>query len=300
MKNSRKILSTLMLAFFTVFTFVGCGGKELPEAKGYQWKVTKGDEEMYLIGTIHLTDPGYNYINENIKNMLNEYDGLGVEIDLTSDLVSEMSQEYSYLKDGDTIENYLTSEEVEKLKSICEETNIQYDSLKTLTPSTIMSNLELYFYIAAGSTAESVDLQLIRNTNLNKKEVIEIESAKDQFELLGELQDIESLKAIINSHEKNKFIEENKETADSTKKLIQAYINGDEAYMNEQATKMKELDENYYNKMLKDRNLGMVNKSEEIFNKEGTHIVAVGALHFFGEDGIVKLLEDRGYTVTRM
>ena len=52
--------------------------------------------------------------------------------------------------------------------------------------------------------------------------------------------------------------------------------------------------------MIKDRNDEMVKKIEGYFKEDETYTIAVGALHFFGDDGIVKLMENKGYTVTRM
>ena len=55
-----------------------------------------------------------------------------------------------------------------------------------------------------------------------------------------------------------------------------------------------------YKPMIKDRNDEMVKKIEGYFKEDETYTIAVGALHFFGDDGIVKLMENKGYTVTRM
>lgn len=301
MRNFKRIIATLSLAIFTLFNLVACSEeKKLPEAKGFQWKVTKGEDTMYLVGTIHITNPSYTYINSNIDKMLNEADGLGVEIDLSQPAIASMATHYNYLPSGETIESQLTDEEIDKLKDICTQTTLPYDTVKTLTPTALLSTLTSYFYVSVGSNGTSLDLELINKFNSSKKEVIEIEKAEDQFKVLSELEDINALKEFLKITEMHKFEESHKATLDEAKDLTTAYIEGNEKYIEEQANKMKEADINSYNKMLKDRNIGMVNKAEEIFNKKGTHIVAVGALHFFGEDGIVKMLQDRGYTVEKM
>ena len=48
-----------------------------------------------------------------------------------------------------------------------------------------------------------------------------------------------------------------------------------------------------------DRNIAMVDKIEGYLNsnKEEVYFIVVGALHYPGEHGIVKLLQDKGYTL---
>ena len=50
--------------------------------------------------------------------------------------------------------------------------------------------------------------------------------------------------------------------------------------------------------MLRDRNRRWMPRLDALFQKEPT-FVAVGAGHMVGEDGLLKLLEERGYTVTQ-
>ena len=52
--------------------------------------------------------------------------------------------------------------------------------------------------------------------------------------------------------------------------------------------------------MIKDRNINMVKKMEGFFNENGVYAIAVGSLHFFGEDGIVNIMKNKGYEVTRI
>ena len=52
--------------------------------------------------------------------------------------------------------------------------------------------------------------------------------------------------------------------------------------------------------MLDDRNIGMKNKLEEYFNNGYTVFYMVGTAHLIGDQGIAKLVELDGYTVTRV
>lgn len=52
--------------------------------------------------------------------------------------------------------------------------------------------------------------------------------------------------------------------------------------------------------MLTDRNKGMADKAEEYMNDGKKVFFMAGAAHMYGDDGIVQLLKDRGYTVERV
>lgn len=300
MKSIKKFGVILLLVIFSSFTLISCSDKNLPEAKGYQWKVTKDGEEMYLIGTIHVTDPRYDYLNETIENILKDSNGLAVEVDITSDEVLNKAQKFITLPAGESIEDYLNDEEVLKLKSICNEINLKYENLKSLTPSSILTNLELVASILTGSNGEAVDSQLLNNIKADKKEVIELENVEDQYAILNELYTIDMLKDFLATQEENKFIESTKDAQNSVKELAEAYISGDDIYLENQVRETLNSDSNYYDIMLKNRNIEMVNNIDTVFEKEGTHIIAVGALHYYGDHGIVPLLEDKGYTVERL
>lgn len=60
-------------------------------------------------------------------------------------------------------------------------------------------------------------------------------------------------------------------------------------------------DEEYNQAMLIDRNIGMAEKIDGYLKsgKNEEYMIVVGAAHYLGEHGIVKLLEDKGYTVVR-
>ena len=49
-----------------------------------------------------------------------------------------------------------------------------------------------------------------------------------------------------------------------------------------------------------DRNMKWLPKVESFIGKDENYLVIVGVGHLVGEDGLVKLLKDKGHTVRRM
>lgn len=52
-----------------------------------------------------------------------------------------------------------------------------------------------------------------------------------------------------------------------------------------------------YNSLLVNRNNNWIPKIEEMLRTKETELILFGAMHLIGEDGILKQLEDKGYTI---
>jgi uncharacterized protein YbaP (TraB family) len=88
-------------------------------------------------------------------------------------------------------------------------------------------------------------------------------------------------------------------------KLLQAYLQRDLAAMwrigeadMARRPELKPLKEVFYQRLLFDRNTRMVERMRPQL-KSGAAFIAVGALHLYGDKGLLSLLAREGYTVTR-
>ena len=54
-----------------------------------------------------------------------------------------------------------------------------------------------------------------------------------------------------------------------------------------------------YEVLIVQRNANWISQIAEIMDGEGTVFIAVGAAHLPGEDGVIHLLRNEGFTVTR-
>ncbi|MGH8755818.1 MAG: TraB/GumN family protein, partial [Burkholderiales bacterium] len=88
-------------------------------------------------------------------------------------------------------------------------------------------------------------------------------------------------------------------------KSIQAYLKRDMGAMWEINKSMmedeadKNLNEAFLQRVLYDRNKHMAGRMQPLL-VEGGAFIAVGALHLYGEKGVLSLLQSSGYRVTRM
>ena len=299
-----KIITSLILVLGIVFTFAVIGyeknfsNSSKLEAKGFQWEVKKDNKTMYLIATMHPINNDYEYFTKTIKEILKNTDVLAVEINPSEDELLKFNVEGTY-SGGKSIEDELNKKQIKNLKSICKEVNYDYEKIKVLKPYLIVNNLQSILYERAGLAMETFDDMLVKNSLKKNKRVVELETIGFQVNLLNKVNGINALKVNLDIHKDGKFIENGKDIINYSKDLMDGYSKGDTKVM-EEAVKIQKQNKKEYNLMIKDRNRNMVKKMEGFFNENGVYTIAVGSLHFFGEDGIVNIMKDKGYEVTRI
>lgn len=300
----KNLLFIFIIAFFTT-TLVACNNKSIEKevSKGYIWEATNGSTSVNLVGTIHLGSNNINFLNDDIKRTIDETDVLSVELDLSLKENIEKTQSSGYLKDGKTIENYLSEDEINKLSSIINTLSPKFNikeinNLNSFSLSSLLTNL---CYAKAGILGNGLDLIMINGVKLRKANgdnitINELEGVDYQLETINKTFTWEYLKKYLNDYSNSNIDEE----VDIAKNLFNAYKTGDIEFIEESNNKMKNDNPEYYKIMLTNRNIGMTNKIDELIKYGKNHTVAVGAAHFIGEDGILKLLEEKGYKITRV
>lgn len=300
----KNLLSIFIIAFFTT-TLVACNNKSIEKevSKGYIWEATNGSTSVNLVGTIHLGSNNINFLNDDIKRIIDETDVLSVELDLSLKENIEKTQSSGYLKDGKTIENYLSEDEINKLSSIINTLSPKFNikEINNLNSFSLISLLTNLCYAKAGILGNGLDLIMINGVKLRKANgdnitINELEGVDYQLETINKTFTWEYLKKYLNDYSNSNIDEE----VDIAKNLFNAYKTGDIEFIEESNNKMKNDNPEYYKIMLTDRNIGMTNKIDELIKDGKNHTVAVGAAHFIGEDGILKLLEEKGYKITRV
>lgn len=299
-KKYKKVVYT----FTAIFIFLGIAiyfssldlkSDFKPEAKGFQWEVTKNNKSMYLIGTMHPINKEYNYFNKNVKDIIRKTDVLAVEINPSKEEIDNINAQNVYIN-GHSIEDELNKNQIKNLKSICNEIGIDYKDIKNLKPHIIMNKLESVLYYKANLVMETFD-DMLKDTIVSKgKRVVQLENMEFQMDLLSKINGLESLKLNLNNYKKGKFLESGEETIKYSKELMDGYAKGNKAIM-EKAIKLQKKNPLSYRIMITNRNKVMTKKIDEIFLDNETYTVAVGALHFFGDESIIKMLENKGYTV---
>ena len=296
-----KLSTSLILFFMILVTLVGCNPEssedKRPIAEGFIWEATSSEGEVVtLVGTMHPAPNTHILLNDKLKEILNSSDILTVEVDITLDSNMDKSNKSMYLDTGDTVENYLSQDEITKLSEILKSYNVNIDKVKNYNSHVIAQLISNLVLGKINYNAGSTDTLLIIEAKKNKIEVDEIESMDFQINLLKDLFDWETLKLMINEYD-DEYVNEELEIATN---LFNNYVNSDIESAEKIEVLAREKDGEAYNIVSTERNKGMADKIDELIKDGKKRVVAVGYRHYIGEDSVLDFLEEKGYTISKL
>ena len=274
------------------------------------WRVTDGTgAELYLFGTIHVGDEHNDAALELVKPYLDECDALAVEFDAVayqSD-TARMTQDIMKLVylDGTTVKNHMPQELYERVKQFLTERG-QYAQLLEMYKIPMWSQLVQSALMEEGPlTAEkAMDSLLILYAYGKGLPVLDIESAALQYDAMVSIPDAFYVLDL------EETLDAAGEYRDGLNDLYAAWCSGDTDALTSETSANVENDEYtaeekeaiavYENKMIYERNEGMVKTAVSYLRSGKKVFFAVGAAHMVGDRGIVKALEQAGCTVERI
>lgn len=283
---------TVLLVSKGAETAVQTGGR------GFMWEVESNGNTVYLVGSMHIADDSFYPLREEFEEAFAEADYLGVEIDISKaadEAQQKLILDLGSYQDGTTLKDHVSSETYTKLGDILKKNGLEPNALDAFKPWVAESTLASLKSTTAGYEASAgVDLYFIQKAIERKLPIIELESYESQLGMFNdfskELQE-ETLKATLDNFDV---------LDDSVNQMAEMWKTGNDEQLLELTNSFSDNEE--YNKaMLIDRNIGMADKIDGYLksDKKEEYFIVVGAAHYLGEHGIVKLLEDKGYTVER-
>ncbi len=278
------------------------------------WKVSdENGNYIYMMGSIHAADDSVYHMPGYFETAFSQCDSLAVEIDISSVLtdmtsIIDMYKKMAYT-DGTKISDHIPKQSYDRLVEILKENNLYnnlYDNYKPVLWTSLMENAAL---MKAGlDTSKGVDTVLINRANNENKEVLEVESFDFQIDLLNNLPDELNamlLEQYVADGAFDKQVTDTIELYDHWKKgTLTAEATGADttASTNEVSLtpEQEKLLEDYNNTLLVERNKNMANKAEEYMQSDNVVMFVVGAAHFYGDNGILQLMKDKGCTVIQL
>ncbi|MGL5755464.1 MAG: TraB/GumN family protein [Paraclostridium sp.] len=293
--NLKKLKFIIIPVIFIVILFVAISPSIHKKQEGYYWQAKKNNTTIYLIGTLHVYNTDTNFLNNNLKFVFDNTDALALEINLFSDeklinTFNKLDEELTYLNKGE-LKDSLNEKEKIKLDSILAELDLKYQDVKNLTPYGFKNLVDTTLAYQSGFSNIGLDSKLASMYMKAKRNIVSLETPQTQLDLLKCTD--KDLKNLINN-----FDDEGNTT--NANEVIKNFDEGNTDSLENEAKRLYEKDINAYNSLLKNRNIQMTNKILKLANSNKRYAIAVGAMHFAGKDGIIKQLENNGYTVTKL
>ena len=250
-----------------------------------------GSPAGWLFGTIHALPPGTRWRSPALERAIGQARVLVVEVrDLSPQAIAAQFDRLAHDRPGPPLDQRLPPAPRRELNRWLENEGAgprQYDGLETWAAALVLARL--------GTDTEpdsGVDRALL--ARFAGRSVAELEGAADQlaiFDRLPERDQRTMLAAVVMEHDKAEADEQ---------MLARAWIAGDLARM-EQAARTGLLgDPALYDALLAKRNAAWLERIARLLAKGQRPLVAVGAAHMLGPDGLPALLAAIGYKVRRI
>jgi uncharacterized protein YbaP (TraB family) len=288
MKNITSVLATLLL-------LSAVSNQVL--AKSSVWKVSKGDDYIYLAGTVHILPPSEFPLPLEFDKAYKDADEIVLEVKLPADddttFQIKMMQALTYA--GDTkLSDFISEQTYAQLESYAISIGADMLMFEKFKPGLLLTMFTMMEAQRAGLSGEGVDAYFNKRALQDGKMLNHLETMDFQINML----------ANMGKGYEDSFLKQNMEEFKVFKtlllQLIAAWRIGDLEALNKLALEPMTKDPQSMKAILLDRNHNWIPLIEAMFTDHNKELVMVGAAHLVGQEGVISLLEHKGYTVTQL
>lgn len=271
-----------------------------PAAESYErgllWRIEgAGVPASHIFGTVHLADPRVTRLPPAVARELDQARSLTLESGTDPTGVLALANRMVF-EDGRDLPGVAGEELFKRAARLTQGLGLPEPVLRMFRPWAVAVMLS----VPPQDPSQVLDFVLQRRAAELGKPVHELESMDEQVAVLAGMSQedqVALLRQAVNEHE---------HLAGRIGRVIDAYLARDLAALSRiseegvgAGAEERRLGEEFKRRLLHERNGRMAERAEPRL-KEGGAFIAVGALHLYGSDGVLALLESRGWRVTRV
>lgn len=254
------------------------------------WKVSgQGLEKpSYLFGTIHLICKDQMFMNETIETLFKNSDLVLMELDMDEPNMM-MNMAMKAMNPGmKNFSEYLSDEDKKLLDDYFKEAmGAGLAQVGMMKP--FLLTAQIYTKALPCTQPASYELTFVEMAKEAEKTIEGLETLDEQMGFIDSISMEDQIKLLLEA------VKEEEEYKKLTTQMVDTYVKQDLDGLLRIMTEQPDM-EIYGEDLLDNRNHNWVPKLQELM-KEKSLFVAVGAGHLPGEEGVIKLLQEEGYTV---
>lgn len=269
--------------------------------RGFLWEARKGDRKVYLLGTVHVGRAEFYPPNIEYLRRFNEAAAVVVEANVfDAKRVGEAVQKMALYPEGRPgLDSRLSEDLKSRVSAQAKRFGLDAGRIWRMKPWMLANTLIILQANSGGySPAYATEAFLFQYASNTNKPLLEIESIEMQlsiFERSDEETQISFLEQALRGIESG-------EAEREVRKIVDAWERRDTEAAERLIGvihKAKSRGERFVAEQLFDaRHARMIEAIEKFTASGSVHLVAVGALHYFGPRGVLAMLRARGYTIT--
>lgn len=262
------------------------------------WQVQSDDHTLYLGGTVHLLRATDYPLPEEYAQAYAASSTVVFETDLN--LMNDLSVQAKLMKtlsygDKDSLKTVLNEEAYSALEAYASNVGLPFIMLEKFKPGMVVSLLQVLEFQRIGFTPQGVDAYFNTLAMSDDKPLGQLETVDDQIGFLASMGQGNESEFILMSL---KDLEGIDQVMDD---MIAAWRTGDNDALSELfVADMLEQAPEIYDSLLKQRNFNWLPQLESMLESSEVEFVLVGAAHLVGPDGLLAILQTKGYEVSQL
>ena len=128
----------------------------------------------------------------------------------------------------------------------------------------------------------------------DNKEILGLETTREQLEILDNLSSEAQREMLIQT------LSDSLEIADAMNEMVNAWRYGDIEFLEDSLLDDMQEFEELHEAIVVQRNKNWVEEIQKLLNEDDDYLIIVGTLHLVGEEGVPRLLSQRGLDVTQL
>jgi uncharacterized protein len=271
------------------------------------WKITprNGAKPSYLLGTAHVTDSRIAMPPDRIMNVIKQSRVAVFEL---AEIMNRSGMSAALMRDrahtrmpeGQSLWDIIPDDQEAALKTDPRIAKIPEDLVSRFQPWVIMTMISTPSCEEARKRSKfPLDAVLAQTAQIARVDIAGLETIAEQIEAISSASLPDQVEMLTNSKAHGFPVEDTFQTLTDlyVAERITVFMPLMEHLAQKRGIQKKPRDVTYENIFIIQRNKNMASRSKQYLDK-GAAFIAVGALHLYGEEGVVELLRKAGYKVT--
>jgi uncharacterized protein YbaP (TraB family) len=292
MKSNVVKKSTIVAILLTSFIYATTAF-----AQTSVWKVSKGNDYIYLAGTVHILPASELPLPTEFTDAYRNSDAIVLETKLPdptdSNFQIKMIQKMSY-QNGKKLSDVLSKRTYGQLSDYISGFGADINTLNGFKPGFIVTMMAMMEAQRSSISGDGVDAYFNKLAAKDNKEIEYLETADFQLNML----------ANMGIGDEEKFVKSNliqmKDFKQIFTELITAWRKGNVKQLEKVVIAPMMKDRKTFKAVITARNQNWIPHIEKMFTDNDREFVLVGVGHLIGSKSVISMLRDKGYTVVKM